>query len=105
MSIKVKIVKITTLSSYRMLKEAEAVLMRPENANLDSNRRNQLACITLNNLGCLYKKLGFNKVAYKHFTLVLRLEHMLEAQTTSLVSTMLNICATLSNQNKHHEAL
>jgi len=56
-----------------------------------------LACITLNNLGCFYKKLNFNNVAYKHFMLVLKLENMLQANTTSRVSTMLNICANLSN--------
>jgi hypothetical protein len=36
---------------------------------------------------------------------VLELEQALNADTVSLVSTMLNICANFSNQKKHKEAL
>jgi hypothetical protein len=36
---------------------------------------------------------------------VLALEQLLRVDTISLVSTMLNICANLSKQGKHSEAL
>ena len=79
--------------------------MSPEYDILTQNTRNNLACITLNNMGCFYKKLNFNKVALQHFELVLKLENSLGADTVSKVETMLNICANLSNQNKHKDAL
>ena len=56
-------------------------------------------------MGCFYKKLNFNKVALQHFELVLKLENSLGADSVSKVETMLNICANLSNQNKHKDAL
>jgi len=71
--------------------------MTPQNHNFDLNTKNVLACVTLNNLGCLYKKLNLNLVANKHFMLVLKLEENLGVPTTSLVNTMLNISASLSN--------
>jgi len=58
MTTKVKIVKITSLKSYQLLKEAEGILMEAEHSSkLSANSKNVLACITLNNLGCFYKKL------------------------------------------------
>lgn len=86
----------TALKSYQMLKEAETFLMK-ECDILTADSKNNLACITLNNLGCFYKRLNYNKVALQHFELVLKLEHILKANTVSTVTTMLNICANLSN--------
>lgn len=104
-STKVKVVLPTALKSYQVLKEAETFLMSSECEVLEKKARNHLACITLNNLGCFYKRLNFHKVALQHFELVLELERALGASTVSLVSTMLNICASFSNQQKHKEAL
>ena len=62
-STKVKVVLPTTLKSYQLLKEAETLLMSPECELLEKKARNNMACITLNNLGCFYKRLNFHKVA------------------------------------------
>lgn len=51
--------------------------MSPECEILEKKARNNMACITLNNLGCFYKRLNFNKVALQHFELVLELEQAL----------------------------
>ena len=96
-STKVKVIVPTTLKSYQMLKEAERMLMSAEYDVLTQNARNNLACITLNNMGCFYRKLNYNKVALQHFELVLKLENSLGANSVSKVETMLNICANLSN--------
>lgn len=69
------------------------------------NSKNNLACITLNNLGCFYRKINYNKVAQQHFELVLKLENSIGANPVSIVETMLNLCANLSTQKKHKEAL
>ena len=63
-----------------------------------------LSCVTLNNLGCFYKKLNFSNVSLEYFMQVLSLEQILKVDTVSMVSTMLNICANLSKQGKHQEA-
>ena len=81
-------------------------MLLSDEANIlgDLTKKN-LSCITLNNLGCFYKKLNYDRVALKHFMQVLALETLLNVNTISLVSTMLNICANLSKTNKHMEAL
>jgi len=39
--------------------------------------------VTLNNLGCFYQKLKFNKVALEYFLQVLKLEQYLKVETVS----------------------
>jgi len=95
-STKVKIVKPTQLLSFRLLKEAEQLLLSEEANILEDISKKNLSCITLNNLGCFYKKLNYDRVALKHFMQVLALEKLLQVNTISIVSTMLNICANLS---------
>ena len=95
-STKVKIVKPTQLLSFRLLKEAEQLLLSEEANILEDISKKNLSCITLNNLGCFYKKLNYDRVALKHFMQVLALEKLLQVNRISIVSTMLNICANLS---------
>ena len=95
-STKVKIVRPTDLKSYKLLKEAEQILLSDESQILSEDLQNSLSCLTLNNLGCFYKKLDFNKVALEYFLQVLSLEKILDAEKVSMASTMLNICANLS---------
>lgn len=103
---KVKIVKPTSLMSFKLLKEAEGILLTKEAYKiLGEETLHTLSCVTLNNLGCFYKKLNFNNVALEYFMQVLALEQLLKVDTISLVSTMLNICANLSKQGKHLEGL
>lgn len=104
-STKVKIIKLRHLKSYQLLKEAENILLNLGNGMLTVHQRNKLACLTLNNLGCFFQKLGFSKVALQHFNSVAKLENLLQADCLSKVSTMLNICANLSNLKRHSEAL
>ena len=71
---------------------------------LDDMTRHNISCLTLNNLGCLYNKLNYGRVALEYFLQVLRLEELLKADSVSLASTMLNICSNLSRDKKHKEA-
>ena len=99
---KVKVVKPTSLMSFKLLKEAETILLTKQAYNvLGEESLHRLSCVTLNNLGCFYKKLNFSNVALEYFMQVLALEQLLKVDTISLVSTMLNICANLSKQGKH----
>lgn len=75
---KVKVIKIKKLQSYICLKKAEELLLSKESQQLDPKTKSELIQITLNNLGCFYKKLNYNEVAKQHFELVLLLEHQLE---------------------------
>ena len=103
---KVKVVKPTSLMSFKLLKEAENALLTKQAFNvLGEETLHRLSCVTLNNLGCFYKKLNFSNVALEYFMQVLALEQLLKVDTISLVSTMLNICANLSKQGKHMDAL
>ena len=56
-STKVKIVKPTQLLSFRLLKEAEQLLLSEEANILEDISKKNLSCITLNNLGCFIKSL------------------------------------------------
>lgn len=58
-----KVVKVKKLQSYICLKKAEELLISPESSVLKRRTKSELVQITLNNLGCFYKKLGFNEVA------------------------------------------
>ena len=62
-STKVKVVKPSSLMSFRLLKEAEKILLSEESSIFDDLTKKNLSCITLNNLGCFYKKLNFDRVA------------------------------------------
>jgi uncharacterized protein (UPF0218 family) len=65
---KVKVVKPTSLMSFKLLKEAEAILLTKEaHRILGEETLHSLSCVTLNNLGCFYKKLNFSNVALEYF--------------------------------------
>lgn len=102
---KVKVVRFHKLQSFICLKKAEDMLMSSECRYLPSKTKMELIVLTLNNLGCFYKKARHNTVARQHFTLVLDFETRLEVPLHQRVNTMLNIAACLSNQKNHTEAV
>lgn len=64
-----------------------------------------LLAITLNNLGCYYKRLGKPMHALKQLYEALRLESTPPINATNLAGTHLNICAIRSQLGKHQSAL
>ena len=117
---KVKVIKPQSLKSYQYLKKAEKLVLEynlikedeyeemiashKDFDQITEKRQCQLAGITLNNLGCLYKKLKYNKVAIEYFKQVMNIELTTGAEPVSIVATMLNISAILSSIGRHKEA-
>lgn len=64
-----------------------------------------LMAITLNNLGCYYKRIGKPMHALKQLYEALRLESLPPVNSTALAGTHLNICAIRSQLGKHQSAL
>jgi len=65
----------------------------------------QLHALTLNNLGCAYKKDRKPNVALNYMTQALKLEQEDKAQQSQLAGTKLNICAILSSLSRHSESI
>lgn len=82
-------------AAYRLLQEAR------RKAEADAG----LLAITLNNLGCYYKRLGKPMHALKQLYEALRLESTPPINATNLAGTHLNICAIRSQLGKHQSAL
>jgi tetratricopeptide (TPR) repeat protein len=63
--------------------------------------------LTLNNFGCYYKKVGKPNVALSYMLKALTIEQRDEQGGTrcSKAGTKLNICAILSSQSKHRDAI
>ena len=81
--------------AYRLLQDAR------RKAEIDTG----LLAITLNNLGCYYKRVGKPMHALKQLYEALRLESLPPANATSIAGTHLNICAIRSQLGKHQSAL
>jgi tetratricopeptide (TPR) repeat protein len=86
--------------SLSLLQKAELLL----NTEEDVPNRLKLLSITLNNLGCYYKKKKQYKTALKCLTESLELEMQTETDNIQLGSTHLNICAILSCIGSHRKA-
>jgi tetratricopeptide (TPR) repeat protein len=92
--------------AQELLRKAE---MLTEQKDLMINRppRIKLRAVTLNNLGCLYRRRGKLHSALKFLEKALKLEHDLERAVGELddpASTHLNLCATLSEMGRHELA-
>ena len=89
--------------SLSLLKKAEEILNSDENEIVPN--RLKLMGITLNNLGCYYKKRRQPKVALNFLERALEVELQIESDNVNLSGSHLNICAVLSSLSRHKEAL
>ena len=89
--------------SLSLLKKAEEILNSDENDIIPN--RLKLMGITLNNLGCYYKKRRQPKVALNFLEKALEVELQIESDNINLAGSHLNICAVYSCLSKHKEGL
>jgi tetratricopeptide (TPR) repeat protein len=82
-----------------LLKKAEQLLIFEYQQN-PNERIYRLVGITLNNLGCYYKRSQLSKVALKYLKKALHIEASTVKDQTNLAGTHLNICAILSYMKK-----
>jgi hypothetical protein len=88
---------------YRLLKQAESVLesdiFKAMMAKADPAKRERMESLTLNNIGCYYKKIGKPNVALSYMYKALAIESKDGSSGTrcSQAGTKLNICAILSS--------
>ena len=86
-----------------LLKKAEEILNSDEHEIIPN--RLKLMGITLNNLGCYYKRKKQPKVALTFLQQALEVELQTESDNVNLAGSHLNICAVYSSLSKHKEAL
>lgn len=67
--------------------------------------RLKMLALTLNNIGCYYKKLNKPKVALWYMQDSLNVEKGTNLPKSHIASTKLNICAILSRMERHQEAV
>ena len=89
--------------SQTLLKKAEEILNSDENEIIPN--RLKLMGITLNNLGCYYKRRKQPKVALTFLKRALEVELQTESDNVNLAGSHLNICAVYSSLARHKEAL
>ncbi|CAG9327141.1 unnamed protein product [Blepharisma stoltei] len=77
-------------------------MLRQQPVNLQTIK---LRAITLNNLGCLYKRTNQNPKALQFLKEALECEKKLPGDYTNIAGTHLNICAIKSLLNHHEESL
>lgn len=71
----------------------------------NSQATSKLKSITLNNFGCLFKRLNNPLKALKYLTEALEYEADSSVDSVNLAGTLLNICAIKSQLELHEEAL
>jgi len=81
------------------LKKAEQLIIFEYKQNPDQQIY-RLVGITLNNLGCFYRRSNMPQVALKYLKKALQIESATANDTTSMAETHLNICAIYSYMNK-----
>lgn len=86
-------------SSLKLLKHAERILQSADK----SNQSNRLRAITMNNLGCFYKRTEQPSLALRYLKQALEYEDLREI--VNLAGIHLNICAIKSTLNKHEKAI
>ena len=87
--------------AFNLLRRAEEMLRYPD----DTPGKLRLLAITLNNLGCFYKRSSKPNVALKYLQQALEIEVKTSNDRTNVAGTHLNICAIKSQLNKHESAL
>lgn len=89
--------------SQVLLKKAEEILNSDEHEIIPN--RLKLMGITLNNLGCYYKRRKQPKVALTFLQRALEVELQTESDNVNLAGSHLNICVVYSSLSRHKEAL
>ena len=69
-----------------------------------SQKSKKFKALTYNNLACFYRRTGKLRIALKYLERALAIEFKLPNQD-SIADTHLNVCAVLSQLNRHEEAL
>ena len=69
--------------------------------NIDDERLNKLLAITLNNIGCYYRRIDKPNVALKYLKKALEVEVFSLDDKASVAGTHLNICAIFSQLKKY----
>ncbi|CAG9320072.1 unnamed protein product [Blepharisma stoltei] len=87
--------------SIKVLKEAESLL----SSLADSQPFSKLLAITLNNYGCIYKRMKRPITALKYLKQASQYEKLEPIDRINLAGTYLNICAIYSDLGKHDLAL
>lgn len=90
--------------SLNLLKRAEAILNNTDETMGSMPNRLKLMGITLNNLGCYYKKRKQTKVALNYLRQALQVELQTQTDNVNIAGTHLNICAILSSLQKHEQS-
>jgi tetratricopeptide (TPR) repeat protein len=88
---------------HRLLKMAESLLKSA--THLDGSDSSKLYALTMNNLGCYYKKISKPNVALRYMKQALEREEESQQPKSHIASTKLNICAILSQMRKHRMAI
>ena len=89
--------------AYEILKKADA-LTEPDSSLFDEKIRLKLRAVTLNNLGCFYKRKGKFHAALHHVQKALKIELACDS-VDNPAGTHLNLCAILSQLGRHSAAL
>ena len=91
-------------AAYELLKKAE--VMTEDGAGLSSvpQTRLRLRAITFNNFGCYFKRKGKLHAALQYLEEAWGIEQV-TLRVENPAGTLLNICATLSELGRHHEAV
>lgn len=87
--------------AFSLLRRAEDMLKYPD----DTPGKLRLLAITLNNLGCFYKRSTKPNVALRYLQQALEIEVKTSNDRTNVAGTHLNICAIKSQLGKHESAL
>jgi len=88
-----------------LLNKALEQLNAPDKHLQNWPNRLSLLGITLNNFGCFYKKKGQPNVALFYLQKALNIEKTTNKDSINIAGTHLNICAILSQLNRHEAAL
>lgn len=93
----------TTLKFLRTAEKLVSLVDGPSRIHKDD--RCKLIALTLNNLGCYYKRANKPNVALRYMKSALKSEERSGQPKSHIASTKLNICAILSLLHKHSEAI
>eukprot|EP00959_Pyramimonas_sp_CCMP1952_P113934 2382515-Pyramimonas_sp.AAC.1 len=90
--------------AYELLKKAEILTEEEGSLKSDFQKRMKLNAITLNNLGCFFKRKGKLQAALHYLNKALAIETQTKTAENP-AGTLLNLCATLSQLGRHAQAL